>query len=83
MNDPSVGPRAQRHVQAQCTNWDLYGLTQIWQMVENENGHQSWDQVNAWNKMRSLCEHQATRLRDAASRLEAVWPTGRSEALAE
>jgi hypothetical protein len=56
---PFVGPVANRTVQTQCTNWNAYGLTHIWQMLEYETGRQSWDLVVAWNKMKGHCEHQA------------------------
>ena len=54
-DQPFMGPVATRSVQTQCTNWDAYGLEQIWQMVEHEDGRISWDQVAAWNRMKSLC----------------------------
>ena len=79
-DQPFMGPVAARTVQTQCTNWNAYGLAQIWQMVEHEDGRISWDQVAAWNRMQSLCTFQAARLRNAALELANLWPPDGSDA---
>ena len=64
----------------QLTNWEQYGLADIWDMVKHEDGELSWRQVKAWWIMRELCDHHAKRLRVAAEDLAKRWPPERSPA---
>jgi hypothetical protein len=75
-----MGPVATRTVQTRCTNWDAFGLVQIWEMLAHEDGRLSWEQVAAWNRMKSLCTFQAARLRNAALELASLWPPDASDA---
>jgi hypothetical protein len=65
-----------------CTNWSEYGLDAIWEMVRGEDGRINGQQVQAWNRMLTLCNHQADRLLKAAARLAERWPPQRSQAAA-
>ena len=83
MSRDPYGLPAARGVSTQCMNWDVYGLRQIWQMLEGEDGRISRNQVHAWGLMASVCTHQADQLRRAMAGLEAVWPPDRSRAASE
>ncbi len=83
MSRDPYGLPAARAVSTQCMNWDVYGLRQIWQMFEGEDGRVSRNQVHAWGLMASVCAHQADQLRRAMAGLEAVWPPDRSRAASE
>ncbi len=83
MVEEADGGGAWRQVPTQCMNWHVYGLREIWHMLEPEDGRISRNQVQAWGLMRSLCEYQAHRLRDAWSSLADVWPPDGSRAATE
>src|SRR5215470_9363687 len=54
--------------------WDRYGLEQIWQMVRDEDGNDSFAQVAAWYRMGRLCSDQADQLQKALDKLMIKWP---------
>jgi hypothetical protein len=69
-----VGPTA--------TNWDQYGLADIWDMLKHEDGSTNANHVRAWAIMNELCDEQAKRLRATAAELAQRWPPERSPAAA-
>jgi hypothetical protein len=54
--------------------WDRYDLEQIWHMVRDEDGSDSFAQVAAWYRMARLCTDQADQLSKAMDQLMAKWP---------
>jgi hypothetical protein len=56
------------------TNWASYGLSEIWQMVDGEDGWVSWNQYDAWHRMAALCDDQAAQLSAALAQLARRWP---------
>ena len=54
--------------------WDRYGLEQIWLMVRDEDGNDSYAQVAAWYRMGRLCTDQADQLQKALDQLMVKWP---------
>ena len=54
--------------------WDQYGLSQIWEMVRDEDGVASYQQISAWFTMAEVCTDQADQLRRATDQLMAKWP---------
>ena len=54
--------------------WDRYGLEQIWLMVRDEDGNDSYAQVAAWYRMGRLCTDQADQLQKALDQLMIKWP---------
>jgi hypothetical protein len=54
--------------------WNRYGLEQIWLMVRDEDGNDSYAQVAAWYRMGRLCTDQADQLQKALDQLMIKWP---------
>jgi hypothetical protein len=54
--------------------WDVYGLDQIWEMLRDEDGIDSFRQVTAWYRMAHLCTDQADQLEKALGQLMVKWP---------
>jgi len=67
----------------QPTNWDGYGLREIWHMVNENIDNRNWEQIHSWNLMASLCQHHADQLRNAATTLAQHWSPAKSPAAAE
>jgi hypothetical protein len=82
VTEPFVGPAVGPDIEPApyCTNWTAYGLSDIWKMVEREDGTASRGQAQAWRVMEQLCAYQARCLRRAADSLAEVWPPTRSRA---
>src|SRR5690349_4883879 len=54
--------------------WNVYGLDQIWEMLCDEDGIDSFRQVTAWYRMAHLCTDQADQLEKALAQLMVKWP---------
>jgi hypothetical protein len=54
--------------------WDVYRLDQIWEMLRDEDGIDSFRQVAAWYRMAHLCADQADQLEKALDQLMVKWP---------
>ena len=61
---------------AGSTNWEAYGLEQLWQMVRDEDKAAtiSMDQHAAFGLMHDVLEHEVEVLTRAVEQLEAKWP---------
>lgn len=64
------------------TDWEQYGLADIWNMVKGDDFTQNFNHVKAWDKMQVLCQHQADSLRKAAAAIAERWPPQHSPAAA-
>jgi hypothetical protein len=62
------------------TDWQQYGLADIWNMVKGDDFTQNFNHVKAWDKMQVLCQHQADSLRKAAAAIAERWPPEHSAA---
>lgn len=63
-----------------CTDWRRHDVPAMWQMLANEDGQHSWDQVTGWRQISELLNLHSGRLRTAREQLAASWPAGGSGA---
>jgi hypothetical protein len=54
--------------------WNYYGVPEMWEMVKDEDGVPTHQQVGAWQKMAALCTDQADALQRALDQLMVRWP---------
>ena len=70
----SVGDQEAARLPDSRDAWNKYGLEQIWLMVRDEDGNDSYAQVAAWYRMGRLCTDQADQLQKALDQLMIRWP---------
>jgi hypothetical protein len=56
------------------TNWALYCLDDIWNMVRTEDSRVTYTQIEGWRNLASLCDEQASQLEAATKQLVQRWP---------
>jgi hypothetical protein len=76
-----VGDEMHLHrLPASGTNWNIYQLQHLWDMVRLEDGTIGWRQYDAWRRMAEICTDQADMLDDAVAKLTQRWPANPASA---
>lgn len=66
--------------QPRATDWSQYTVSQIWNMLRDEDSDAAVEQYRAWLRIEQICHHHATRLMTAADRLAQTWPAEKGNA---